>query len=173
MGARPRVNLALFVVFGSLMLESTMVPIPSPAPSPIRVPAATDPVALRARMSWISYLGSEIERSTPACLLWQINPFSSAESKAQRILSLVSVIRMEVPALRDSMPCHAFADCCAIAAVEAVRSRVKLRTRWSMLARMLRTPFESSFTIAFRAMLSKHCRVGEYRMQLSRRLHCL
>jgi hypothetical protein len=35
----------------------------------MRVPAITDPVALRARMSWISFFGSEIERSTPASLL--------------------------------------------------------------------------------------------------------
>ena len=51
MGANPRVNLALLVVFGSLMVESTMAPVPAPTPIPIRVPVTTDPVALRARIS--------------------------------------------------------------------------------------------------------------------------
>jgi hypothetical protein len=49
-GARPRVNLALLVVLGFLMLESTMAPMPAPMPTPIRVPTVTDPVALRARI---------------------------------------------------------------------------------------------------------------------------
>ena len=69
MGAKPRVNLALLVVLGSLMVESTMAPTPRPMPVPMRVPAITDPVALRAWICWMPALGREIERSTPACLL--------------------------------------------------------------------------------------------------------
>ena len=62
-------NLALSVVLGFLMLESTMAPMPAPMPAPRTVPAIIDPVALRARISWMSVLRKEIERSTPPCLL--------------------------------------------------------------------------------------------------------
>src|ERR1700761_1593655 len=138
--ARPPVNLALFVVSGFLIPASTIAPIPAPTPAPIRVPPMIDPVAFRARISRISSRCSEIECSMPAFLLWQTNPFSSAESKEQKNLSLLRVIRIELPDLMVSTTCHPAVDDCARPAVAVAKSRLKQSTKCRKQARILLLP---------------------------------